>query len=97
MGQSLNVTDNDPKPPKSPERRGDPECRGGRGRHYGSVPPHRRRLFAIACGAVGVAVIASGLVINGVTHSSVRWGWLLVAAGMVMAIYAFYLWVRLSD
>lgn len=66
-------------------------------RHYGSVPPHRRRLFAVACAAIGVAVLAGGLVINGVTHSPVRWGWLLVACGLVMAIYAFYLWIRLSD
>lgn len=66
-------------------------------RHYGSVPPHRRRLFAIACGAVGVAVLVGGLVMNAVTDSPVRWGWLLVACGCVMAIYAFYLWIRLSD
>lgn len=66
-------------------------------RHYGAVPPHRRRLFALACAAVGVAVLVGGLVINAVTGSPVRWGWLLVAGGMVMAIYAFYLWVRLSD
>ena len=67
------------------------------GRHYGAVPPNRRRLFAVACAAVGVAVLVGGLVINGVTHSPVRWGWLLVAVGTVMAIYAFYLWIRLSD
>jgi len=65
--------------------------------HYGSVPPHRRRLFAVACAAIGVAVLVGGLVINGVTNSPVRWGWLLVACGLVMAIYAFYLWIRLSD
>jgi hypothetical protein len=69
----------------------------GNRRHYGSVPPRRRKLFIVACAAVGIAVLVSGFVINGVTHSPVRWGWLLVAAGLVMAIYAFYLWIRLSD
>lgn len=68
-----------------------------RRRHYGSVPPHRRRLFAWACAAVGIAVLVSGLVLNEVTGSSVRWGWLFVAAGLVMASYACYLWIRLSD
>jgi hypothetical protein len=61
------------------------------------VPPRRRKLFIVACAAVGIAVLVSGFVINGVTHSPVRWGWLLVATGLVMAIYAFYLWIRLSD
>lgn len=51
----------------------------------------------MACAAIGVAVLVGGLVINGVTNSPVRWGWLLVACGLVMAIYAFYLWIRLSD
>lgn len=64
---------------------------------YGTVPSSRRRLFATSLLAVGAIVVAIGLVMNLATHTDVRWGWLLVAAGFVMAIYAFYLWIRLSD
>lgn len=64
---------------------------------YGTVPPRRRRLFVLACAAVGVITLICGLVINWVTHSQVAWGWLAIAVGFVMGIYAFYLWIRLSD
>lgn len=71
--------------------------REGQGEHYGSVPPSRRPLFLGALLTVGAIVVAAGLVINAVTGTSVRWGWLLVAVGAVVGVYALYLWIRLSD
>jgi hypothetical protein len=64
---------------------------------YGSVPPRRRMLFRGALAAAGIATLIAGLVVNGVTHTPVRWGWLLIAVGFVMGVYALYLWIRLSD
>lgn len=64
---------------------------------YGVVPPRRRRLFVIACAVVGLATLVLGVVLNWVTHSPVAWGWLAVAVGFVMGVYAIYLWIRLSD
>lgn len=66
-------------------------------RHYGSVPPSRRGLMAAALAAVAVIVVVAGLIVNWATGTSVRWGWLMVAVGFVVGIYAFYLWIRLSD
>lgn len=66
-------------------------------RRYGTVPPRRRRLFVLALAAIGLLVLISGLVINGVTGTPVAWGWLAVAVGFAMAVYALYLWIRLSD
>lgn len=64
---------------------------------YGTVPPRRRRLFVLALAAVGLVVLISGLVFNAVTATAVAWGWLAAAVGFAMAIYAVYLWIRLSD
>lgn len=69
----------------------------GTERRYGTVPPRRRRLFVLALGAVGLLVLISGLVTNAVTGTAVAWGWLAVAVGFVMGVYALYLWIRLSD
>lgn len=69
----------------------------GRERHYGSVPPTRRRLFVLSCLALATLVAIGGLIVDAVTDSPVRWGWLLVAAGFAAGLYALYLWIRLSD
>ena len=64
---------------------------------HGVVGPGRRRLVVIACAIVGLATLTLGVVLNWVTHSPVVWGWLAVAVGVVMGVYAVYLWIRLSD
>lgn len=65
--------------------------------HYGSVPRSRRPLMVGALVAVAVIVVVAGLIVNWTTGTSVHWGWLLVAAGFVVGVYALYLWIRLSD
>ena len=65
--------------------------------HYGSVPPSRRRLLVVALLSLVVLIVGAGLVINLITGTSVRWGWLLVAVGFAGGMYALYLWIRLSD
>lgn len=61
------------------------------------MPPERRRLFAGMLAAVGIVIIVGGLVMNVATGTSVRWGWLAVAVGFAMGMFALYLWIRLSD
>ena len=66
-------------------------------RRYGTIPPGRRRLSVVVCLAIGIAVIAGGLLVNWFSGTPVKWAWLMVAVGFAIGFCALYLWIRLSD
>lgn len=64
---------------------------------YGVVPPSRRLLIALVLAVAGSLVVLGGLLVNWLTDTPQRWPALLVSAGFLVMILAFYLWIRLSD
>lgn len=64
---------------------------------YGVVPRSRRRLAAIVLAVAGLLVVAGGLLVNWLAGTAVQWMVLIIAAGFLVLILGFYLWIRLSD
>lgn len=75
-----------------------PDREDGHEEHaYGAVPQSRRPLMVIALTIAGGSVIVAGLLMNWLDESPVRWPALVIIAGSLVMLLAFYLWIRLSD
>ena len=61
----------------------------------GSPPSTLARTKRMTGGLV-VTGLAGGVLVNVVSAKPVAWGWLTMAVGFAVAVFAAYLWFRLS-
>jgi multisubunit Na+/H+ antiporter MnhG subunit len=64
----------------------------------GSTPPaSRRRLATWLCVGFGVLLLVAGVIISFLVGSPFSWAGFLIVGGIILFLFAGFVWIRLSD
>ncbi len=63
----------------------------------GAIPPAQRRMTIIVAVVFSVLVVAGSLVGNLLAHTPINWFWMIGGSLFIVALFVFFLWVRLSE